>query len=64
MTATPTTGKARRPYAARVSVDVRRDQLMDAALTILVRDGYQAVSIESIAKEAGVTRPVVYGVFK
>lgn len=36
---------------------------MDAALTILVRDGYESVSIESIAHEAGVTRPVVYGVF-
>lgn len=63
MTASPVTGKTRRPYAARVPADVRREQLMDAALTILVRDGYEAVSIESIAKEAGVTRPVVYGVF-
>lgn len=36
---------------------------MDAALHILVRDGYDAISIESIAKESGVTRPVVYGVF-
>jgi len=53
----------RRPYAARVPVDVRREQLLDAALTIIVRDGYDAVSIDAIAKEAGVTRPVVYGVF-
>lgn len=36
---------------------------MDAALTIIVRDGYPAVSIDAIAKEVGVTRPVVYGVF-
>ena len=53
----------RRPYAARVSADVRREQLLDAALTIIVRDGYDAISIDAIAKEAGVTRPVVYGVF-
>lgn len=53
----------RRPYAARVPADVRREQLLDAALTIIVRDGYDAVSIDAIAKEAGVTRPVVYGVF-
>ncbi|RNL64855.1 TetR/AcrR family transcriptional regulator [Nocardioides marmoriginsengisoli] len=54
---------ARRPYAARVPAGVRREQLLDAALTIIVRDGYDAVTIDAIAKEAGVTRPVVYGVF-
>jgi AcrR family transcriptional regulator len=53
----------RRPYAARVPAEVRREQLLDAALAIIVRDGYVAVSIDAIAKEAGVTRPVVYGVF-
>lgn len=42
---------------------MRREQLLDAALTIIVRDGYEAVSIDAIAKESGVTRPVVYGVF-
>lgn len=60
--ASPTPRK-RRPYAARVPADVRRGQLLDAALTIIVRDGYEAVSIDAIAKESGVTRPVVYGVF-
>lgn len=53
----------RRPYAARVPADVRREQLLDAALTVIVRDGYDAVSIDAIAKEVGVTRPVVYGAF-
>jgi AcrR family transcriptional regulator len=46
-----------------VPVDVRREQLLDSALRIIVADGYDAVSIDAIAKEAGVTRPVVYGVF-
>lgn len=55
--------RKRRPYAARVPVDVRREQLLDAALTVIVRDGYDAVSIDAIAREAGVTRPVVYGIF-
>lgn len=55
---------SRRPYAARVPAEERRTQLMDAALTIIVRDGYDAVSIDAIAREAGVTRPVVYGVFE
>lgn len=55
--------RSRRPYAARVPAEVRREQLLDAALQIIVRDGYDAVSVESIAREAAVTRPVVYGVF-
>lgn len=56
--------RPRRPYAARVPVAVRREQLLDAALAIVVRDGYYAVSIESVAREAEVTRPVVYGIFE
>ena len=60
---TSTKASGRRPYAARVPADVRREQLLDAALTIIVRDGYEAVSVDAIAREAGVTRPVVYGVF-
>jgi AcrR family transcriptional regulator len=53
----------RRPYAARVPADVRREQLLDAAIAVIVRDGYAGVSVDAIAREAGVTRPVVYGVF-
>jgi AcrR family transcriptional regulator len=58
-----TKARTRRPYAARVPADVRREQLLDAALTVIVRDGYDAISIDAIARESGVTRPVVYGVF-
>ena len=36
---------------------------MDAALDIIVRDGYRAVSVESIVREVDVTRPVFYNVF-
>ena len=43
--------------------DARREQLPDAALQVIARDGYAAVSIEAVAREADVTRPVVYGVF-
>ena len=53
----------RRPYAARMPPEARREQLLDAALQVLARDGYSGVSIDAIAREAGVTRPVVYGVF-
>lgn len=55
--------KSRRPYTPRMPADARRDQLLDAALAIITRDGYAAVSIEAIAREADVTRPVVYNVF-
>jgi AcrR family transcriptional regulator len=55
--------KPRRPYTPRKGAAERRQQLLDAALQIIARDGYQAVSIEAIAREADVTRPVVYNVF-
>jgi AcrR family transcriptional regulator len=58
-----TTTRTRRPYAARVPREVRREQLLDAAIAIIDRDGYGGVSIDAIAREVGVTRPVVYGVF-
>src|SRR4051812_13051402 len=53
----------RRPYAPRLPREERRTQLLDAALGIFADEGLPAVSIEAIARRAGVTRPVVYGVF-
>jgi AcrR family transcriptional regulator len=41
----------------------RRQQLMDAALVVILERGYSGVSIEAIARAAGVTRPVVYDHF-
>jgi AcrR family transcriptional regulator len=41
----------------------RREQLLDAALSVILEQGYSGVSIEAIAKTAGVTRPVVYDHF-
>jgi AcrR family transcriptional regulator len=35
----------------------RREQLLDAAMAVIARDGYAGVSIDAIAREAGVTRP-------
>lgn len=58
------TSSPRRPYAARLPAEQRREQLLDAALRVIARDGYEAVSIEAIAQQAGVTRPVVYGSFE
>ncbi len=41
----------------------RREQLLDAALTVILDQGYSGVSIEAVARLAGVTRPVVYDHF-
>lgn len=59
----PAKGSQRRPYAARVPAAQRREQLLDAALTVAMRDGFGAVTVDAIAREAGVTRPVVYGAY-
>ena len=41
----------------------RREQLLDVTKAIVAGDGFHAVSIERVAREAGITRPVVYGHF-
>lgn len=41
----------------------RREHLLDAALSVLAREGYDKVTVEAIAREAGVTRPVVYDAY-
>jgi AcrR family transcriptional regulator len=41
----------------------RREQLLDAALSVILEQGYGGVSIEAVARAAGVTRPVVYDHF-
>lgn len=55
--------RKRRPYAARMPVDQRRTELLDAALRVVARDGYDALTAQAIAHEAGVTKPVLYGAF-
>ncbi len=57
------TSKPRRRYAPRMPPDQRREQLIDAALSVILEQGYGGVSIEAIARAAGVTRPVVYDHF-
>ncbi len=41
----------------------RREQLLDAALGVILEEGYSGVSIEATARAAGVTRPVIYDHF-
>jgi AcrR family transcriptional regulator len=46
-----------------MSPEARREQLVDAALRVIVEQGYEGISIEAIARTAGVTRPVIYDHF-
>lgn len=52
-----------RPYAPRMTPEERREQLLDGVLDIINTDGVGAVSMDAVARRAGVTRPVVYGLF-
>jgi AcrR family transcriptional regulator len=46
--------------SSRLSREVRRDALLDAALALIAADGVEAVSMEAVAEGAGVSRPLVY----
>jgi AcrR family transcriptional regulator len=51
------------PRTPRLAPELRRAQLLDAALDVLTEAGFDAVTVEAIAQRAGVTRPVVYDLF-
>ncbi len=53
----------RRPYAPRVPPGERREQLLDAALALIGEHGYRGASMEAIARQAAVAKPVVYRTF-
>lgn len=57
------TRENRRRYAPRLPPEERREQLLDTTLGIIAKRGYPAVSIDAIAREAGISRPVVYGLW-
>jgi AcrR family transcriptional regulator len=46
-----------------MSPEQRREHLIDAALEVILERGYARISIEAIARAAGITRPVVYDHF-
>src|SRR5437764_8702631 len=54
--------QASRPV--RMPAEERREQLLDVTKSIVGRQGFHAVSIEAVAREAGVSRPIVYGHFR
>lgn len=47
----------------RLSPDARKDQLLEAAKQMIVSAGLQSFSMESLARTAGVSSPLVYNYF-
>jgi AcrR family transcriptional regulator len=60
---TDATARRNRPYAPRLQPEQRREQLLDIVLDVIDTDGVAAVSMDAVARRAGVTRPVVYSQF-
>ena len=53
-----------RKYAPRLPREQRREQLLDAAMTVLGECQLQELSMEAVADAAGVGKPVLYTVFR
>jgi AcrR family transcriptional regulator len=46
---------------SRMSAAERREQLLDVTKQLVAEHGFHEVSIEAVARAAGVSRPIVYG---
>ncbi|MGW8061510.1 TetR/AcrR family transcriptional regulator [Streptomyces ziwulingensis] len=57
------TPQAPTPAYRRLSVEERRVQLLDAALVLFAHRPPQEVSLDDVAEQAGVSRPLVYRYF-
>jgi len=44
-------------------LDVRREQVLDAALRLVAHDGYAAATMEAVAREAQLAKPRVYAAY-
>jgi AcrR family transcriptional regulator len=51
---------APRKRQPRMPIEARRDQILDAALGLIIEHGYGAASMEAIAREANIAKPRVY----
>jgi AcrR family transcriptional regulator len=52
-----------RKRAAHLGPERRRPEVLDAALKLFLQSGYDGTSMQAVADEAGVTKPVVYACF-
>jgi AcrR family transcriptional regulator len=44
-------------------IEVRREQVLDAALKLISEHGYRAATMDAIAREADIAKPVVYNAY-
>lgn len=69
MVATPATeappepSPERRRYAKRLPAEERREQILDANLRVIVREGWAGATMESVAAEAKIAKSVLYALF-
>jgi AcrR family transcriptional regulator len=54
---------SRTPAKPRMTGAERREQILDVTRDLAADRGFHALSIEAVAREAGITRPVIYGHF-
>lgn len=54
------TSSPTRSTTTRMTAPARREQLIDVTTELIAERGFQAVSIESVARHAGISRPIVY----
>lgn len=47
----------------RLEPEARRRQILDATLNAVAEQGFQGLTIDRVAKAAGITRPVIYDLF-
>ena len=52
-----------RKRAAHLGPERRRPEVLDAALKLFLKSGYDGTSMQAVADQAGVTKPVVYACF-
>jgi AcrR family transcriptional regulator len=62
-TRTPEKATQGRKRAAHLGPERRRPEVLDAALKLFLVSGYDGTSMQAVADEAGVTKPVVYACF-
>lgn len=59
----PADTKAPNARARRMSPEARREQILDSAVTYIVERGLSTFTLENVAHEAGVSKPLVYKYF-
>ena len=58
-----TVASPRRRYTTRLPREERREQVLDAALAVIARDGWGSATMERVAAEADIAKSVLYAQF-